>query len=48
MESTDLFKTLKALEAEYFERIQNTDGKWKAHWQDELNAVQRAIWALKS
>jgi hypothetical protein len=28
------------------ERIAGTEGKWKAHWQAELAAVTRCLWAL--
>lgn len=43
---TDLFKSLKREEEILIERVAHTEGKWHAHWRDELEAVRRCLWAL--
>ncbi len=45
---TNLYKNLTALREEYLNRIEGTHlPAWKAHWQQELLAVQRALAALE-
>lgn len=46
MTNTDLYKSLKTQEVVLLERVNNTEGKWKAYWESELQAVRRCLWAL--
>jgi hypothetical protein len=46
MNTTDLYKHLLSQRELLLERIAGTEGKWKAHWQAELAAVTRCLWAL--
>lgn len=46
MKNTDLYKHLLSQHDLLLERIAGTEGKWRMHWQAELAAVQRCLWAL--
>jgi hypothetical protein len=46
MNTTDLYKHLLSQRDLLLERIAGTEGKWRAHWQAELAAVTRCLWAL--
>lgn len=43
---SDLQKHLVFQRDVLIERIAGTEGKWRAHWQAELAAVTRCLWAL--
>jgi hypothetical protein len=46
MKNTDLYKYLLSHQKLLLERVAGTDGKWRAHWEAEMEAVLRCLAAL--